>query len=310
MSRNPILNDRAFESPGGGTALRERPTPAQEWEAAQRGGAFGAGPDTAWNQQQQQTRPSTPQGPPPSGPIVTDGRTMSLGGVSSATLLMFAFVLLGGWYGWTLVSESPNLNRLPGEPDVLATLDSPGLLFGALIVAFGLAIVTAFMPKIARFTSIPYSIAEGVVLGAISHLYDAQFNGIVLQAVVATFGVFLAMLALYGLRILRATPRFTKGVIAATFGVVVLYLGSWIYSLFSGNQVSFLHDATPLGIGISVVIVIIAALNLILDFDFIEKGSQNQLPAYMDWYAAFGLVVTLVWLYLEMLRLLAKLRQQ
>ena len=311
MSRNPILNDRAFESPGGGTALRERPSPAQEWEAAQRTGGFGAGTHTAWNQQQQeQTRPSTPQGPPPSGPIVSDGRTMSLGGGSSATLLMFAFLLLGGWYGWTLVSESPNLTQLPGEPDVIATLDSPGILIGALIIGFGLAIVTALMPKIARFTSIPYAIAEGVVLGGISHLYDAQFNGIVLQAIIATFGVFVAMLVLYGLRILRATPRFTKGVIAATFGVVVLYLGSWIFSLFSGNQISFLHDATPLGIGISVVIVIIAALNLILDFDFIEKGSQNQLPAYMDWYAAFGLVVTLVWLYLEMLRLLAKLRQQ
>ena len=314
MSRNPILNDRAFESPGGGTALRERPTPAQEWEAAQRGGAFGgmtAGQDTAWNQQQQETRPSTPMGPTgPTGPIVTDGRTMSLGGVASATLLMFAFVLLGGWYGWTLVSESPNLGALPGEPEVVASLDSPGILIGALIIGFGLAIVTAFMPKIARFTSIPYAIAEGVVLGAISHLYDAQFSGIVLQAIIATFGVFLAMLVLYGLRILRATPKFVKGVVAATFGVVVLYLGSWIFSLISGNEVSFLHDATPLGIGISVVIVIIAALNLILDFDFIEKGSQNQLPAYMDWYAAFGLVVTLVWLYLEMLRLLAKLRQQ
>jgi uncharacterized YccA/Bax inhibitor family protein len=297
MSRNPILNDRAFESPGGSTALRERPSPAQEWEAAQRGGFQTAQPST------------TPTGPP-SGPIVTDGRTMSLGGVSSATLLMFAFVLLGGWYGWTLVTETANPFAGPGQPTVTAELDSPGMLIGALLLAFGVAIVTAFMPKIARFTAIPYALLEGVVLGAISHLYDAQFSGIVLQAIVATFGVFLAMLVLYGLRILRATPKFVKGVMAATFGVMVLYLGSWIFSLISGNRVSFLHDATPLGIGISVVIVIIAAMNLILDFDFIERGSKNQLPAYMDWYAAFGLVVTLVWLYLEMLRLLAKLRQQ
>ena len=151
--------------------------------------------------------------------------------------------------------------------------------------------------------------AAPALLGMISHLYDAQFNGIVLQAIVATFGVFLAMLALYGLRILRVTPRFVKGVIAATFGVVVLYVGAWLFSLFTDSTVSFLHDATPLGIGISVVVVVIAALNLVLDFDFIERGSQNQLPAYMDWYAAFGLVVTLVWLYLEMLRLLAKLRE-
>ena len=308
MSRNPILNDRAFgETGGGGTALRQRPSSAQEWESAQRAGSFGtaggAAPDTAWNRQQQEA----PSGP--TGPVITDGRTMSLGGVASATLLMFAFVLLGGWYGWTLVSERPNPVIGLDQPEVLAELDRPGLFFGALILGLVLALATAFMPKIARFTAIPYALIEGVVLGAISHLYDAQFSGIVLQAIVATFGVFLAMLVLYGLRVLRATPKFVKGVVAATFGVLVLYLGSWIFSLISGNQVSFLHDATPLGIGISVVIVIIAALNLILDFDFIERGSQNQLPAYMDWYAAFGLVVTLVWLYLVMLRLLSKLRQ-
>lgn len=305
MSRNPILNDRAFEAPGGGTALRERPTPAQEWEAAQgaagRGATVQGAQEAAWGR----TQPSTP-----SGPIVTDGRTMSLGGVSSATLLMFAFILLGGWWGWTQVSESPNpFFPAPGEPEVIADLKSPGILIGALIIGFGLAIVTAFMPKIARFTAVPYSIAEGVLLGMISHLYDARFSGIVVQAIIATFGVFLAMLVLYGLRILRATPKFTKGVIAATFGIVALYLGSFIFSLITGAEVSFLNDAGPLGIGISVVIVIVAALNLILDFDFIEKGSQNGLPAYMDWYAAFGLVVTLVWLYLEMLRLLSKLRQ-
>jgi uncharacterized YccA/Bax inhibitor family protein len=136
-----------------------------------------------------------------------------------------------------------------------------------------------------------------------------QFDGIVAQAILATFGVFLAMLVLYGLRILRATPRFVKGVIGATFGIMFLYLGSLIFSLFTGSSPSFLTSASPLSIGISVVIVIVAALNLILDFDFIEKGAQRGLPAYMDWYAALGLMLTLVWLYLEMLRLLSKLRQ-
>lgn len=302
MSRNPILNDRAFgvTDGGGGTALRERPSPLQEWEQAQRTGpSTAAGPDATW-----QTRSA-----PPQVPVATTDRTMSLGGVSSATLLMFAFILLGGWWGWTQVTETANQFPQPGEPDVIADLKSPGLLIGALLFAFVLAIATAFMPKVARFTAVPYAIAEGAVLGMISHLYDAQFNGIVLQAIIATFGVFLAMLTLYGLRILRATPRFVKGVMAATFGVMVLYLGSFVFSLITGDRVSFLHDATPMGIGISLVIVVIASLNLILDFDFIERGSQNQLPAYMDWYAAFGLVLTLVWLYLEMLRLLAKLRE-
>jgi uncharacterized YccA/Bax inhibitor family protein len=143
----------------------------------------------------------------------------------------------------------------------------------------------------------------------ISHLYNAQFDGIVIQAVLATFGVFLTMLVLYGLRILRATPKFTKGVIAATFGIMIMYLLSWVMSMFMSDFTPFWANSGLLGIGISVVIVIVAALNLILDFDFIESGSKRGLPAHMDWYAAFGLVVTLIWLYLEMLRLISKLRQ-
>jgi uncharacterized YccA/Bax inhibitor family protein len=299
MSRNPILNDRAFD-PGTGTALLDRPSPAQEWEAAQRSGQMGT--------QEAVFAPGT-QPEAPQGPIVTAGRTMSLGGVSSAGLLMFAFVLLGGAWGWSQVTETPNPFAAPGEPDVLVNLNSPGLLFGGMIVGFVLAIVTVFKPKIARFTAIPYALVQGAVLGMISHLYEAEFSGIVLQAVAATLGVFLVMLALYGLRILRATPRFVKGVVAATFGIVIMYLGAFLVRLFTGNEVSFLYDASPLGIGLSIVIVIVAALNLVLDFDFIEKGARNGLPAYMDWYAAFGLAITLIWLYLEMLRLLARLRQ-
>ena len=202
---------------------------------------------------------------------------MTLGGVASATLVMFAFLLVGAWYGWTLVTETPVL-----EPAARASrprpprIDSPLIVFGALIGAFILAMVSVFKPKLARFTGVLYAVLEGVFLGAISHLYNAQFDGIVAQAILATFGVFLAMLVLYGLRILRATPRFVKGVIGATFGIMFLYLGSAIFSLFSGNSPSFLTSSSPLSIGISVVIVIVAALNLILDFDFIEKGSAAR----------------------------------
>lgn len=297
MSRNPILSDAAF----GGTTTAERPSPADEWRNAQAGTAAGtataAAPDAAIAQRG------------PSAPTATVGRAMTLGGVASATLVMFAFLLVGAWYGWTLVTETPVLNPLPGQPTATATIDSPLIVFGALIGAFILAMVSVFKPKLARFTGVLYAVLEGVFLGAISHLYNAQFEGIVAQAILATFGVFLAMLVLYGLRILRATPRFVKGVIGATFGIMFLYLGSAIFSLFSGNAPSFMTSSSPLSIGISVVIVIVASLNLILDFDFIEKGSARGLPAYMDWYAALGLMLTLVWLYLEMLRLLAKLRQ-
>lgn len=290
MSRNPVLTDSAFGSSG----TNGQPSPADEWAAAQSSVAT-AGADVGVTS----AAPTMP---------TTTGRTMSIGGVASATLVMFAVMLVGAWYGWTMVTETPILNPLPDGPTATATMDSPLIFFGALIGAFVLVIVSTFKPPLARFTGVLYAGLEGIVLGVISHLFNAQFEGIVAQAVICTFGVFLAMMVLYGLRILRATPRFAKGVIAATFGIAILYLGSMLWSIFFSTP-SFMVSASPLSIGISVVIVIVAALNLILDFDFIEQGAKRGLPAYMDWYGALGLMVTLVWLYLEMLRLLAKLRQ-
>jgi uncharacterized YccA/Bax inhibitor family protein len=234
------------------------------------------------------------------------GRVMTLGGVASATALMFAFLLGGAAWGWSQVQVVPAFGQQPAS----ATFSSTGLLIVAGIGAFVLAMVTAFVPKAARFTSIPYALCEGAVLGMISHFFDAQWNGIVVQAVLATLGVFLVMLALFGLRILRATPRFTKGVIAATFGVMAVYLVGWIASLFGVNLGFWGTDGGLLGIVVSIVVCVIAALNLILDFEFIEQGSKAGLPAYMDWYAAFGLMVTLVWLYLEILRLLARFQNR
>ncbi len=297
MSRNPILTDKAFDPAGTDTMTRSGPSPAQEWEAAQRG---AAAQNTAWNQPTQAV---------PTGPIVTDGKVMTLGGVASATLVIFAFVLLGGAWGWSQVTEGVPQRMLDGTVVTPVSFDNPGAMIVCMLAALGVAVLTAFKPKLARFTSIPYALLQGAVVGMISHYYNAQFEGIVIQAVLATFGVFLAMLVLYGLRVLRATPRFTKGVIAATFGIVVMYALGWIMSLIFSDFQPFWQSSSLLGIGISVVIVIVAALNLILDFDFIERGAQNGLPRYMDWYAAFGLIVTLIWLYLEMLRLLAKLRQ-
>jgi uncharacterized YccA/Bax inhibitor family protein len=185
-----------------------------------------------------------------------------------------------------------------------------GYVMVAAIVAFVAAIVTSFKPKLARFTSLIYAAAQGVVLGVVSHMYDLQFNGIVVQAVLGTLGVFVVMLVLFGLRVLRATPRFTKGVIAATFGVMFIYLIGFVMSLFGVDLGFWGTSGSPLGIIISVVVCIVAALNLILDFEFIEQGTKQGLPAYMDWYAGFGLMVTLVWLYLEMLRLLARLQSR
>lgn len=312
MSRNPILNDRAF-----GVDAGDR-SPSEEWAAAQAGGlgrTTAGGAAGGWQRAAQprtvdrREGPAFQTGPAASGPVVTAGeKIMSLAGVSAAGLTMLVFIIVGAFIGWAQVSVTTSAPDEFGRTVQSATVNSPGILFGALIFALVVAIVTAFKPNIARFTAIPYALAEGVVLGMISHLYEVQSSGIVLQAVLATFAVFAIMLLLYGLRVLRATPRFTKGVIAATFGVLAMYAAGWIISLFSSNFLPFWATGGAMGIGISIVIVVIAAMNLILDFDFIERGSQNRLPAYMDWYAAFGLVLTLVWLYLELLRLLAALR--
>lgn len=318
MSRNPILNDKAFGATAGGTS------PGQEWQNAQAQGlgtTAGGAASSGW--QRGASQPTTgqpygtnppygaPQQAPYGGPVVgtaTGQRVMSLSGVSAAGLTMLVFIVIGAFFGWSQVSVEPvGLDEF-GRVVNGASLNNPAVLFISLIAAFGLAIVTAFKPKIARFTAIPYALLEGVVLGLISHLYEVDASGIVLQAILATIAVFSVMLLLYGLRVLRATPKFVKGVIAATFGIVAMYAIGWIISLFSSNFVPFWASGGVLGIGISLVIVVVASLNLILDFDFIERGSQNNLPAYMDWYAAFGLVLTLVWLYLELLRLLSMLR--
>ncbi|MBS1837812.1 MAG: Bax inhibitor-1/YccA family protein [Actinobacteria bacterium] len=322
MSRNPILTDKAFgldgESGAGGLS------PAEEWQRAQ---GMGAGQPTT-------SVPPTAAmpGAPPVGatsgsaggadaalarrgmgrlPAATDGKVMTMGGVASASLVLFVFLFVAAAAGWRSVVVTPDpLGRVDqsGNPVYSAALQHPWLLFVGMFVGLGLAFLTAFKPQLARFTGILYALCQGYVIGAISAYYGAQFPGIVAQAILATLGVFVVMLALYGLRVLRATPKFVKGVIAATFGIMVVYGVMLIANLFGIGE-GFWTSGSPLGIVISLVVVTIAAMNLILDFDFIERGQQMGLPRYMDWYAAFGLLVTLIWLYLEMLRLLARLRQ-
>jgi len=231
---------------------------------------------------------------------------MTIGGTCSASALMLAFVAVGAWFGWGKVVVIEGLDEF-GRVATSASLPQPAWLVGSMIVAFVLAMVTVFVPKLARFTALPYALTEGLALGVISHLYDAQSSGLALQAVIATCGVVAMMLLLYGLRILRATPRFTKAVIAATFGVAAIYLVAFIARAF-GSDLGIFSSSSGLSVGFSVVVVAIAAFNLILDFDFIERGSAAGLPKHMEWYGAFGLILTVVWLYLEILRLLSKLR--
>jgi uncharacterized YccA/Bax inhibitor family protein len=145
------------------------------------------------------------------------------------------------------------------------------------------------------------------MLGAISAVYNARFQGIPLQAVMLTFGVAIAMLIVYRAGLIKVTDKFRLGIVAATGGIAVMYLLTFILSFF-GVQMNFLHDSSPLSIGISLVVVAVAALNLVLDFDFIERGVMQRAPKFMEWYGAFGLLVTLVWLYMELLRLLSKIQ--
>lgn len=279
QSSNPILNDKYFRGAGAGGAVID----AQSTEAG-------------WGQM------------PPSPTMRPAERTMTMGGVASATGAMLLFVVAGGWFGWGLVETQLEGFDATGQAVVSNTFPI-GWMIGTMLVGFVLAMICAFKPPMARILGIPYAIAEGVFLGIISHAYDAQTQGIALQAVVATGGVFAMMLALYGFRILRVTPRMTKGIIAATFGVLALYLVSFIASLFTDGG-NFMNSTSLLSIGISLLVVGIAAFNLLLDFDFIERGVAEGLPKEMEWFGAFGLVVTLVWLYLEMLRLLSKLNRR
>ena len=168
--------------------------------------------------------------------------------------------------------------------------------------------VAIFKPRTAPFLAPLYALCYGVALGAISAVYNLSFDGIVVQAVLATFSIFFVMLFLYVTRIIKVTKRFTMVVMAATFGIMVMYLVTWVATLF-GADIAFWNQPSALGIGITVVILIVAALNLALDFAFIERASAAGAPRYMEWTGALGVTVTIVWIYLEVLRLLAMLRR-
>ncbi len=244
-------------------------------------------------------------------------KTMTIGGTLSATGVLFAVILASGAYGWsqvkqTTVAATNEAGQLlvdaNGDQVYNNTTSIPGWLFAAMLIGLGFGLVTAFKPKIARFTAPLYAVFYGAVLGAISAVYNQSYNGIVVQAIGATLGVFVVMFFLYATRIVKVTPKFVLMVVAATGGIFVMYFVTWIAQLF-GADIAFWNEPSVLGIGISIVIVIVAALNLALDFNFIEQASKSGAPKYMEWYGAFGITVTIVWLYLEILRLLSLLRQ-
>ena len=190
-----------------------------------------------------------------------------------------------------------------------AGVPTQGYLLGGLIGGFVVALITIFKPAVSPFTAPVYAALEGLALGAISAIFEARYPGIVIQAVALTFGTLFALLIAYRSRLIPVTENFKLGIVAATGGIAIFYLVAMALSFF-GIRIAFLHEGSALGIGFSLFVIVIAALNLVLDFDFIEKGAEHGAPKYMEWYGAFGLIVTLVWLYLEILRLLSKLRSR
>ena len=212
-------------------------------------------------------------------------RVMTLNGTINKSLLGVALVLLSGYFAWYA--------------------GNPALMWVGLIGGFVTAIVTAFKPHLAPYTTPVYAILEGLCLGMLSSMIDAQYSGVVAQAIAGTGITFFVMLILYRTRVIRVTQTFRNVVIASTLGLATVYLIFFVMSLF--GHVSFLAGNSGLSIGVTAFAVVIAALNLALDFDTVDQLVENRAPKYMEWYGAFSLLVTLVWLYIELLRLLSKL---
>jgi uncharacterized YccA/Bax inhibitor family protein len=278
---NPILNDKTFEEAQSGWAAPQAPSP---------GGTTWAPPS------------GTPTTAPVSdGPVTPWRGAMTVRGSITATAVLFVLLLASATVGWISTTATTT------NPDGSQNVTFPVVAMIGVIVGFVAVIALYFKPHLAKFLGPVYAIAEGFFVGAISKVFESMWNGIVLQAALATIAVFGVMLALYGTRIIKVTERMRRVVIFATLGVMVLYLLSFVFTLF-GASISFISDASPLGIGFSILVCGLAAFNLMLDFDFIERGTKAGLSKDYEWVAAVGLLVTIVWLYLEILRLLAKLR--
>ena len=222
------------------------------------------------------------------------GETMTLQGTVNKTGISLLILLAAASFTWQQVTRSE-----PVSP--LLWLG----LFGGLVVA----VVTCFKPAWAPVTTPLYAALEGLFLGGVSGLYELRYPGIVMNAVGLTFGCLAALLAAYSSGLIRPSENFKLGIMAATGGVAILYVVSMALGFF-GKSIPFIHDSGLIGIAFSVFVVALAAMNLVLDFDFIEEGARRGAPKYMEWYGAFGLLVTLVWLYLEILRLLSKLQNR
>jgi uncharacterized YccA/Bax inhibitor family protein len=232
-----------------------------------------------------------------SQPLVgVGGERMTVPGAINKSFLLLVVLLAGAFWPWSQYLST-------GDAAVVQPLVWIGILGG-----FVLALIISFKPTTAPYLAVPYAALEGVAMGALSAVLERRFPGIAVQAVGLTFAVFAAMLVAYKTGLIRVTQRFRSVIIGATLGITVFYVVAQVLTLFHVNT-SVLFNGSALSIGISLFVIGFAALNLVLDFDIMESGAAGGAPKYMEWYSAFGLLVTLVWLYLEILRLLASTRR-
>lgn len=228
------------------------------------------------------------------------GEPMTLSGTVNKTGLMLLILIAAAVFVW---------RKFFAAVEAKEAFNVMIYVYGGLIAGLVFAIITMFKKEWAAFTAPLYALAEGVALGGLSAMFEMMYPGIVIQAVALTFGTLFCLLLAYTSGFIKATENFKLGIVAATGAIFVVYLVSFVLRMF-GINMPYIHGSGTIGIIFSLVVVVIAALNLVLDFDFIEKGVEKGAPKYMEWYGAFGLMVTLVWLYIEILHLLAKLQSR
>ena len=229
----------------------------------------------------------------------TDSETMTVKGTMNKTLLMVLFVMASAFYTWSRFFDAFD----PANPALALGSVKTYMMIGG-IGGFIIALVASFSPRYSGFLTPIYAILQGTFLGGLSAMFEAQFPGLVIRAVALTFGVFIGMLLIYRQGIIKVDNKFRRGMMAALFGLLGVYAVSWIAGLF-GVQFSFMHGTGTFALIFSLVVVGISAFSLLLDFDFVERGAMAGAPKYMEWYGVFGLLVSLIWLYINILRLLS-----
>jgi uncharacterized YccA/Bax inhibitor family protein len=245
-----------------------------------------------------------------SNPVMSDNFFSKISGTDVMTYegaMQKIGLLLGFTVISALITSAYSLNALAsGDIALLSALALGGVVCGFILML----VIYITRPKNPAPLMLTYAIVEGVFIGAMSTVMEYVFPGIVIQAILGTLAIFVSMYILYAIRILRPTPTFTKVVTSLTASIMLLYVISMVISLVTPYQMPLLHSASPMGIGLTVFILVIAALNLIMDFGFLERSVQNQAPKVGEWWSAFGMLITLIWIYIEVLRLLMKLRSR